>query len=74
MLILQEMLKHNTLENPEHFALHVRLVFENAQLFNLETSEIHHSATTLLELFNQKFADMCQRWKQQGKLAVTIPD
>eukprot|EP01127_Copromyxa_protea_P013243 TRINITY_DN354_c0_g1_i1.p1 TRINITY_DN354_c0_g1~~TRINITY_DN354_c0_g1_i1.p1 ORF type:complete len:300 (-),score=57.06 TRINITY_DN354_c0_g1_i1:72-971(-) len=67
LLTIREMLKHNLLENPEHFAIHVRLVFQNAQTFNLEGSDIYNSATTLLEHFNQLYSELCQRWRQQAE-------
>eukprot|EP01126_Amoeba_proteus_P015884 TRINITY_DN17222_c0_g1_i1.p1 TRINITY_DN17222_c0_g1~~TRINITY_DN17222_c0_g1_i1.p1 ORF type:complete len:297 (-),score=66.02 TRINITY_DN17222_c0_g1_i1:125-1015(-) len=63
---IKEMLEHNALENPEHFAEHVHLVFENAKLFNLEGSDIHNSAVILLKHFDSVYEETCQRWRAEA--------
>jgi bromodomain-containing factor 1 len=53
---VKELLLDNLLEDHEHFAEHVRLVFKNAMTFNMPGSLIYIYAENLLALFEQKYA------------------
>jgi len=62
---VNEMLKQNLLLNPPHFALHVRLIFENCMTFNLDEAPIHQTARTLLTKFNELYDNMIATWMSQ---------
>lgn len=49
------MLVNNSFVNPEHFAIHVELVFKNAQLYNPAESPIHKAAVFLAKLFADRY-------------------
>jgi len=59
---IKKMLQHNTLENPGHFADHVRLVFKNAMDFNQPGSGIYNDAESLLGTFEEEFKKLCEKW------------
>jgi hypothetical protein len=59
---IKKMLQHNCLENPGHFADHVRLVFKNAMDFNQTGSGIYNDAENLLQLFEEQFKLLCDKW------------
>ncbi len=51
--------KFDDLTSPLDFAHHVRLVFENAMKFNIDSTHVVHcAARDLLAIFNQKFRDI----------------
>ena len=51
--------KFSELTSPLDFAHHVRLVFENAMKFNIDSTHVVHcAARDLLAIFNQKFRDI----------------
>jgi len=57
-----KMLQHGNLENPGHFADHVRLVFKNAMDFNQPGSGIYNDAESLLATFEEEFKKLCDKW------------
>lgn len=63
----QSMLTHETLAHPEHFAAHVRLVFDNAMQFNQEGSPIYNAAEQLLNRFNAQYDALMAEMYPAGK-------
>jgi len=68
---IKEMLLGNSLANPEHFAVHIRLVFSNALTFNIEESLVGQYAKKLQTIFETKFAEMVERWKVEVATGVS---
>jgi len=62
---VKQMLQHGTLENPGHFAEHVRLVFKNAMDFNQPGSGIYNDAENLLTNFEMEFKKLCDKWDSE---------
>jgi len=62
---IKEMLLAGSLVNTMHFNVHVRLVFDNAILYNKDEAQITVLAKQLLAQFETMFADMIERWKQE---------
>jgi len=62
---IKQMLQQNCLENPGHFAEHVRLVFKNAMDFNLTGSDIYNDAEHLLQTFDEAFKQLCEKWNSE---------
>jgi len=62
---IKKMLQHGCLENPGHFADHVRLVFKNAMDFNLPDSGIYNTSETLLQSFEEAFKQLCDKWNSE---------
>jgi len=59
---VKKMLEHACLENPGHFAEHVKLVFKNAIEFNQPGSDIYNDAENLLRVFEENFKQLCDKW------------
>jgi hypothetical protein len=56
---IQRKMDNNEIASPEEFGRLVRLVFENAMMFNVDpTHAVHLAGRNLLILFNQKFRDV----------------
>lgn len=51
----QQMLINNSFANPEHFAIHVDLVFKNAQVYNPQESPLYKAACNLAKLFTERY-------------------
>jgi len=62
---IKKMLQHGCLENPGHFADHVRLVFKNAMDFNLPESAIYNTSENLLQTFEEAFKQLCDKWNSE---------
>jgi hypothetical protein len=59
---IRELILSNQFEHPNHMADHVRLVFNNAMIFNLPGSGIYQSAEALLGLFNRQYKELFDSW------------
>ena len=65
---IQAKMDANEVETPEQFARLVRLIFENAIKFNVESSHIvHQGARNLLTIFNNKFRDVERLMEKKKK-------
>jgi len=62
---IKELLLAGSIVNTMHFNVHVRLVFDNAILFNTDESQITVLAKKLKAQFEQMFEEMLERWKQE---------
>lgn len=62
---IKEMLLCNSLANTEHFAEHIRLVFNNALTFNTDESHVAQFAKKLLANFESDYIDMLDRWRKE---------
>jgi hypothetical protein len=62
---IKEMLLAGSLVNTMHFNIHVKLVFENAILYNTDESQITVLAKQLLFQFENMFAEMLEKWRQE---------
>jgi len=63
--LIKEMLRNNSLANPEHFAAHVRLVISNCHTFNDPNSQYYLFATKLSKKFDIMYNAMISRWKRE---------
>jgi len=64
---IKNMLIQGSLENPGHFADHVKLVFKNAMEFNQPGSGIYNDAEALLATFEEEFKKLCDKWSGANK-------
>jgi hypothetical protein len=62
---IKEMLLAGSLVNTMHFNIHVKLVFENAISYNTDESQITVLAKQLLFQFENLFAEMLEKWRQE---------
>jgi hypothetical protein len=62
----KELLQADALSNPEHFRVHVQLVFQNAYTFNLDSAPVFLYAKRLEAQFDKMWDGMIARWKQEG--------
>jgi hypothetical protein len=62
---IKEMLLAGSLVNTMHFNIHVKLVFENAILYNTDESQITVLAKQLLFQFENMFNEMLEKWRQE---------
>jgi len=71
---IQGKMDASEIPTPEEFGRLVRLVFENAMTFNIETTHVvHQSARQLLILFNQKIRDI-ERMAENVRRQHNLPD
>ena len=71
---IQGMMDAEDVETPEEFGRLVRLIFDNAMTFNVETTHVvHQSGRQLLILFNQKFRDI-ERMSENIRRQHKLPD
>jgi len=62
---IKEMLLAGSLVNTMHFNIHVKLVFENAILYNTDESQITVLAKQLLLQFENMFNEMLEKWRRE---------
>lgn len=62
---IKEMLLAGSLANTMHFNIHVKLVFENAMLYNADEAQITVLARQLLAQFEKMFAEMLEKWRHE---------
>jgi hypothetical protein len=62
---IKEMLLAGSLANTMHFNVHVRLVFDNAILYNADEAQITVLAKQLLTQFEKMFGEMIEKWKKE---------
>lgn len=65
------MLVSNAFANPEHFAIHVDLVFKNAQKFNPIESPIHRAACHLAKVFSERYNQLFEPGKELNITCLT---
>jgi len=62
---VKEMLLAGSFVNTMHFNVHVRLVFDNALLYNADEAQITVLAKQLRSQFDTMFNQMVERWRQE---------
>ena len=66
------MLVNNAFANPEHFAIHVDLVFKNAQKFKPSESPIHRAACHLAKVFSERYNQLFEPGKVLNITCMTL--